>query len=207
MDSVDYKKELKHLYKPTNQTPQIVDVPTMMFLTIDGRGDPADADYQNAVKTLYPLAYEIRNIVKQEQELAFTVMPLETLWWSNQLESFNALNKANWLWKAMIMQPEVVTKDIVERAQEVVIRKKKDVPKLDLVRYESLLEGLSAQVLHIGAYKDEAPTIQGLHQFIESEGYDQFGRHHEIYLSDPNRVAAEKLKTIIRQPVKFKHSR
>lgn len=133
-------------------------------------------------------------------------MPFEGLWWVENMENFNIRDKSNWKWTAMIRQPNFITKNVVEKALEEV-EKKRNVPALSRIRFESLSEGLSAQIMHLGPYAEEEPTIEKLHNFIEANGYDFEGnvpgeRHHEIYISDARRTKPEKLKTIIRQPVK-----
>ena len=130
-------------------------------------------------------------------------MPLEGLWWTDDMAQFSTENKGIWKWTAMIMQPEYVTKDLVTKAFEQV-EKKKNPPALSKMRFESFHEGLSAQIMHIGPYSAEGPTIKKLHSFIKEKGYEFDGlvqKHHEIYLSDPRRTAPEKMKTVIRQPM------
>lgn len=135
-------------------------------------------------------------------------MPLEGLWWTENMENFDIQDKNNWKWTAMIRQPDFITKNMVERALEEV-EKKKNLPSLSGIRFESLHEGLSAQIMHLGPYSEEEPTIRKLHNFIEEKGYEFDGtihgeKHHEIYISDVRKTKPEKLKTIIRQPVKKK---
>ncbi|MFW9800670.1 MAG: GyrI-like domain-containing protein, partial [Candidatus Thorarchaeota archaeon] len=129
------------------------------------------------------------------------VMPLEGLWWIEGKEEFDPEAKDDWSWTSMIMQPEQVTLDFLSDTIEVV-REKKELAALSKLRLESYHEGLSVQIMHIGPYSEEAPTIEKLHNFAEEQGYRLRGKHHEIYLGDPRRTAPEKLKTVIRQPVK-----
>ena len=139
---------------------------------------------------------------KQELGRDYVVMPLEGLWWAEDMETFTAESDKNaWLWTAMIMQPEWITEDMVERAVARV-REKENSPTLEQLRFQVFDEGLSAQILYVGPYADEGPTIARLHAFIAENGYELHGKHHEIYLSDPRRTAPEKLKTVIRQPVR-----
>lgn len=203
MVKTDYKKQFKELYLPKVGQPIVVNVPKMNFLKIDGKGDPnTSPEYVAAIQTLYPVAYTIKFMCKKELGQDFGVMPLEGLWWSADMSDFVTGNKENWQWTAMIMQPEVVTKDIFSRAVGQV-RAKKQLPQLDKLRFEAYDEGRAAQVMYLGSYSDEGPTIQKLHAFIEEQG-GSLGKtnkyHHEIYLSDPRRVDPAKLKTVIRQP-------
>ncbi|KAB1198243.1 MULTISPECIES: GyrI-like domain-containing protein [Haloferax] len=201
MESVDYKKELKELYRQSAKDVSLVEVPPLDYLMIDGAGDPnTSPEFSAAVETLYPLSYAIRSIVKDEQDLKYVVMPLEGLWWADDMDAFDVGKKDEWQWTVMVMQPDVVTREIVERAREVV-GEKKDLPALSKTRYEELDEGLSAQTLHVGPFSEEGPTVERVHEFIEQNGYERRGAHHEIYLSDMRRTDPEKLKTIVRQPV------
>ncbi len=199
---VDPKKELKGLYTASAKQPALVDVPTMSFLMIDGAGDPnTSEEYRGAVEALYSLSYTLKFTVKKgPTAVDYAVMPLEGLWWAKDLSSFGTGTKNDWLWTAMIMQPEYVTKDLFSRALNDV-GKKKDLPALTKVRFGTFHEGPSAQIMHIGPWSAEAPTIEKLHKFIADEGHSLRDKHHEIYLGDPRRSAPEKLKTIIRQPI------
>jgi hypothetical protein len=202
MAKVDLKKELKHLYLPSAKEPSIVEVPEMNFIMIDGTGNPNTAkEYQESLEALYALSYTLKFKLKLGPEARdFTVMPLEGLWWTDDMGRFNVDHKDIWMWTSMIMQPEFVTQELFEVALEDV-RKKKDPPALDKTRLEAYAEGLSAQIMYIGPYSDEAPTIERLHAFIEAQGGRLRGKHHEIYLGDPRRTAPERLKTVIRQPM------
>jgi len=198
---LDLKKEYREFYNPSAKECVVVDVPDMHFLMVDGSGDPnTSQDYQDAVGALYGLAYTLKFHSKIVLEIDYTVMPLEGLWWADEMTEFPGEDKSAWKWTAMIMQPDHITAADVEAAREDV-RNKKDPPALDLLRLESLYEGPSVQIMHIGPYADEAPTIARLHQFATGGGYRLRGRHHEIYRSDPRRAAPEKLRTVIRQPV------
>ena len=203
MNKTDYKKELKEFYAAKVDKPVVVHVPKMNFIMIDGKGDPnTSAEYVDAIQTLYPVAYTIKFISKLAHGNDFGVMPLEGLWWTENMEQFSPHDKSNWLWTAMIMQPDVVTKDIFNQAVQQT-KEKKSPTSIDKLRFASYDEGRAAQVMYIGPYADEGPAIQKLHEFIN----DQDGvlnsstkHHHEIYLSDPRRADPAKLKTIIRQP-------
>lgn len=199
MAKIDFKKELKHLYTPSKKVFSIVDVPAMKFLMVDGHGDPnTSPEYQAAVETLYALAYKIKFMMK-DQGLDYVVPPLEGLWWVEDMAEFSVERKDEWDWTMMIMQPDEVTMGVVEAAGDAVAASK-NLPNLSQVRFELFHEGAAAQILYLGAYADEGPTIARLHDFILAEGYQLSGKHHEIYLSDPRRTAPEKLKTVIRQP-------
>lgn len=203
MANLDMKKTHKHLYAPSAKQISEVDVPAAHYLMIDGAGDPRSRPYQEAVQSLYPLAYGIRAICKTNGQ-QFTVMPLESLWWWEEmpdqvLAHLSQDDRDSFQWRAMIVQPDFVTTEMVETARELV-REKKNPPQLDAIRFERFEEGPCAQIMHIGPYSAEGPTIQSLHEHITTQGYALAGKHHEIYLSDPSRVAPEKLKTIIRQP-------
>ena len=202
MKKIDYKKELKHLYKPSPKTVEIVDVPEMNFLMIDGQGDPnTSQEYSDTIEALYAVSYAVKFIVKKGGlEIDYGVMPLEGLWWVDDMSEFDINDKTNWKWTAMIMQPEHVTKDLFAVACEQVENKKNPVA-LPKVRFESLCEGNAAQTMHHGPFSDEGPTIERIHDFIRNSGCTAVGKHHEIYLSDIRKAAPEKWKTVIRQPI------
>jgi hypothetical protein len=174
----------------------------MHFLMIDGEGDPNTAEsYSNAIEALYSLSYALKFMVKKgEWGIDYGVMPLEGLWWADDMTAFTVGNKDAWEWTMMIMQPEFITPDMVEAARQEVGRKKNPVA-LSLVRFEAFKEGKAAQIMHIGPFSEEGPTIEKVHAFIENTGSRRRGKHHEIYLSDIRRAAPEKWKTIIRQPL------
>jgi hypothetical protein len=202
MPKVDFKKKLKHLYQPSAKEVSVVDVPPMNFLKIDGQGDPnTSLEYQEAMAALYTMSYQLKFTIKaRDPELDYVVPPLEGLWWAEDMEAFALQDKDSWQWTAMILAPDQVTQDLFDEAiQEV--QRKKDLPGLPRLRLERYHEGLSVQILHIGPWAEEAPTIEKLHAFARDQGYRLRGKHHEIYLSDPRRTAPEKLKTVIRQPV------
>jgi hypothetical protein len=184
--------------------PAFIDVPPMTFLMIDGAGDPnSSPEYRDAISALYTLSYGLKFAVKRSTGLDYHVGPLEGLWWADDMTTFSADDKADWRWTMMIAQPEAVTPALFE-AVLAGARKKKPLAALDDVRLEVFEEGRSAQVLHVGSYATEGPTIARLHAFIAEHGGSFDGRsqrHHEIYLSDPSRTPAERLKTIVRQPI------
>lgn len=202
MSKVDYKKEFKHLYTVSARQPVLVDVPVLSYLSVDGRGDPNTSSvYQEAVQALFSLAYTIKFAIKKgAAAFDYGVMPLEGLWWVDDMRQFSVTRKDEWQWTLMIMQPEIVTKAIVETCRSELARKK-DLPALPEVKFAARNEGKAAQILHIGPFSDEGPTIARLHAFIAASGFKLAGKHHEIYLSDIRRADPAKWKTIIRQPV------
>jgi len=202
MEKIDYKKELEHLYKHSANKVGIVEVPQMNFLMIDGEGDPnTSRSFQDAIEVLYPLSYALKFMVKKSVSgIDYVVMPLEGLWWADDMHSFSLENKDDWQWTLMIMQPELISMDMVQDAIEQV-GSKKDPRSLPLVTFESFAEGKAAQIMHIGPFSEEGPTVEKVHTFIDDSGCKRTGKHHEIYLSDIRRAAPEKLRTIIRQPM------
>jgi len=202
LEKIDYKKELKHLYKPSAKKVEVVDVPKMNFLMIDGEGDPNKSQsFEDAIDVLYPLSYALKFMIKRgEMAVDYGVLPLEGLWWADDMSTFSVENKDGWKWTLMIMQPDFVTNEMVQEAIEQV-RDKKDPASLSLVRFESFEEGKAAQIMHIGPFSEEGPTVENVHSYIEESGSKRRGKHHEIYLSDIRRAAPEKWKTIIRQPM------
>jgi hypothetical protein len=202
MQKIDFKKRLKELYSAPAKAPVIVTVPRMNFIMIDGSGDPnTSAEFAQAVEALFATAYSLKFMIKKgPPAVDYGVLPLEGIWWAEDLNAFTEGNRESWKWTLMIMQPEYVTPELFEQALQQV-EKKKDLPALARTRFEAFEEGLSAQILHVGPFSEEGPTIERLHRFIQDNGYVLRGRHREIYLSDIRRAAPEKLKTIIRQPI------
>ena len=194
--------EVERLYRAT-RTPQLVEVPPMAFLCLDGHGDPNTSPaYAAAVQALYAVSYAARFAVKRAGGPVFKVSPLEGLWWAEDMGTFVTGEKSGWDWRMMIRQPVPVTGDLVERLADEVAAAK-SMPAARELRLVTFDEGSAAQVLHVGPYADEGPTIERLHAFIREQGYsfEHPGlRHHEIYLGDPPRSALEELRTIIRQP-------
>lgn len=201
MKKIDHRKELKHLYKaPANRIVE-VEVPALRFLMVDGQGDPnTTEDYARAVEALFSVSYTAKFMVKKgPQQLDYAVMPLEGLWWADDLSAFAENRRSSWKWTMMIMQPEVVSDEVLAAAIDSV-RKKKQLPALEKLRLETFSEGRCAQVLHVGPFSEEGPTIERLHAYIRAKA-NLTGRHHEIYLSDVRRADPKKWKTIIRQPM------
>ena len=200
MDKIDLKSELKFLYKPSAREVVEVDVPAFKFLMIDGNGNPnTSREYKQAVEALYSVSYAIKFVLKRKKGLDYVVMPLEGLWWADDLASFNRDEKDSWKWTMMIMQPPEASKELVQ-ASITSVRDKKDLPGLEKVRFAQFKEGRSAQIMHIGPFSEEGPTIRRVHDYIASRSALR-GKHHEIYLSDIRKAAPERWKTIIRQPM------
>jgi hypothetical protein len=200
MAKIDLKKELKPLYQPTAKVVTPVDVPEFQFLMIDGRGDPnTSRDYAEAVAALFSVSYTAKFALKKAKGTDYAVMPLEGLWWSDDMSTFITNDRTRWQWTMMILQPDFLDAVAIESAIAEVTRKK-PLPALRQLRLERFTEGLCAQTLHIGPFTEEGPTIQRVHEFIEQRG-SLAGKHHEIYLSDIRRAAPAKWKTIIRQPM------
>ena len=204
MKKIDFKRELKHLYRPP-QNFIVVDVPEMAFVMADGHGDPNTAEeYKEVVEALYAVAYKIKFISKKHLERDYTVPPLEGLWWAEDVEAFKTRDKSSWDWTMMIMTPDWITEGIFDEAV-IASRKSKNPAALDKVRLKRYREGLSVQIMHVGSYDNEAPLLAKMHdEFMPANGFVENGKHHEIYLSDPRRVVSEKLRTVLRQPVRQK---
>ncbi|MFA5384304.1 MAG: GyrI-like domain-containing protein [Eubacteriales bacterium] len=196
MDKHDFKKELKALYGPSPKEVSLIDVPAMNFLITDGQGDPNTSQkFQDAVGDLYKVSYTIKFMLKK-QDIDYSVLPLESLWWMDNMETFQTDNKDKWKWTLMIMQPGFVIHEMYNNAFLQVSNKLKSE-----IRFKNFREGLCAQIMHIGPYSSEGPAIEKIHSFITKSGYKPRGKHHEIYLSDPRKSPPEKMKTVLRQPI------
>lgn len=203
MKKLDLKKDLKDLYTVSKGKVVAVKVPKLRYLMIDGQGDPnTSKEFADAITALYGLSYTLKFMIKKGPEaIDYGVMPLEALWWADDMNDFLKADKSMWKWTAMILQPNFINKKLVLAAKEELMRKKKDTPTLAKVRLEDMTEGACAQILNIGPYSEEAPNIAKVHAFIHEQGKALRGKHREIYLSDARRTAPEKLRTIIRQPM------
>jgi hypothetical protein len=200
MRKVDLKKELKSLYAASAKEVVAVEVPAFQFLMIDGEGDPNQSpEYSDAVEALFSVSYTAKFMVKKAGAVDYAVMRLEGLWWADDMSVFVAGDKARWKWTMMIMQPSFVAKSVIEAAVGEV-RRKKGSSAVDRLRLETFAEGACAQVLHVGPFATEGPTIERVHAFIDARAARR-GKHHEIYLSDIRRADPAKWKTIIRQPM------
>ncbi|NTU96787.1 MAG: hypothetical protein HGA62_03115 [Chlorobiaceae bacterium] len=200
MNKIDLKKELKYLYHAPAKNVILVDVPPMNFLMADGEGDPnTSRSFAEAVEALFAVAYAVKFTLRNGSDgIDYGVMPLEALWWADDLSVFSDGRKSLWKWTLMIMQPGFVTGRRVEEAIEEV-KKKKDPAALPLVRFEEFSEGRCAQIMHTGPFSEEGPAIEKVQGFIDEIGQKR-GKHHEIYLSDMRRTDSSKWKTIVRQP-------
>jgi hypothetical protein len=201
MEKIDLRKQLKPFYSPSAKTFSLVEIPPLLYLMIDGHGDPAVVpEYTDAVQTLYSISYTLKFHLKKTQGVDYTVMGLEGLWWMPDMRQFSLERRADWDWTMMILQPDFITPELVETAKSQAAAKGK-APLADRVRLATLEEVACVQIMFFGAYVNEAPVIAQMHAWIHENGYSLTGKHHEIYLSDPRRVAPEKNKTILRQPI------
>jgi hypothetical protein len=201
MEKIDVKKEYPSLYQVSSKVVSEVDVPPLKYLMMDGEGDPNTSPaYARAIEALFSVSYVTKFAVKRGPiGIDYGVMPLEGLWWADDWSSYTDTDKSKWKWTMMILQPDFVPDEIVHQSIAAVLQKKKLEAVKDL-RLEVFHEGKSAQILHIGPFSEEGPTIERVHAFIDQRSAKR-GKHHEIYLSDIRRAAPEKWKTIIRQPM------
>jgi hypothetical protein len=200
---IDLWKEHKALYSPRSGTPELVRVPALKYLMVDGQGDPnTSAGFQGGIGALYGLAYTLKFTFRKEKGLDFRVMPLSGLYHADDPAFFLEGSKSDWRWTIMIPVPSVVTAAAVKKAKAEVRSKRGDSPSLEAARLETLREGQCVQLMHLGPYAAERPNIEKIHRFVKENGLTFAGSHHEIYLSDPRRSKPEKMKTIIRQPVR-----
>lgn len=207
MEKIDLKRVYKHLYSPSAANPSIVQVPDLPIVAIDGRIElgqsPSDSpQFVESIQAIYGAAFTLKfaSKLRKENPIDYSVMPLESLWSTDSGTITFPMSEA-WNFTLYIVQPEHITGQMFAEAIEK-IRAKKDSPALAKLRFARFEEGECVQIMHIGPYSAELPTVEKLHAFARDEGYDLLGRHHEIYISDPSRTAPEKLKTIIRQPVR-----
>ncbi|MCO1337766.1 hypothetical protein BJH93_02505 [Kocuria polaris] len=201
-EKIDVKKSLD-AYRATRGRFRLLEIPEMRYLAIDGRGDPNTSPaYADAIAALYPLAYTLKFASKRELGRDYVVPPLEGLWWAEDMHAFTtARDKSRWQWTLMIMVPDWIEPGLYDDAVARV-RAKNPPDRLGDVRLQALSEGLCVQTLHVGPYDDEAAVLEAMHgEFVPANGLRLSGRHHEIYLSDARRVAPERLRTILRQPV------
>ncbi|RII09233.1 hypothetical protein DSC45_31595 [Streptomyces sp. YIM 130001] len=203
MPRYDIKRELKQYYAPKNRDWERIDVPPQQFIAADGRGDPnTSSEYAECVQALYAVAYTLKFMSKGTLGRDFVVGPLEGLWWADDLGSFFTRDKDAWQWRMLISQPDWLTEEQIEEAVRTALAKK-HLPAIAGVRRETLHEGTSAQLLHIGPYDDEGPALARLHdEYLAARGLRMTGLHHEIYLGDPRRADPAKLRTVLRQPVR-----
>ena len=203
MSKTDLKKELATLYSTGKKdlVPHLVEVPPLQYVMIDGTGDPNSESFGEAMGALYAAAYGVKFASKADGR-DFGVMGAEGLWWTDPPEAFSMTAKGDWFWTLLLILPEWITSGMVDDALAAAVEKGKvDQSTAAKVRLETLNEGLSVQVLHIGPYEAEPPTIASMHEYAYGQGYKLRGKHHEIYMNDPRRVAPEKMKTILRHPI------
>ena len=205
----DYKKEYKEYYMPQKK-PSIVTVPKMNYIAVRGKGDPnaEDSEYKRSIGLLYGIAFTIKMSKMGDHRIDgyfdFVVPPLEGFWWQERISGIDYSHKENFNFISVIRLPDFVTEEDFKWAVEEVTKKKKtDFSDVEFFAYD---EGLCVQCMHIGLYDDEPETVEKMHEFMESEGYildiSDKRMHHEIYLSDVRKVAPEKLKTVVRHPIR-----
>lgn len=211
MEKLDLKKQYKSLYFPSAKAPQVVDVPVLQFLMIDGAiesgMEPGTSPlFEENTQALYNAAYTLKFMFKKrvENPIDYPVMAMEGLWWVED-GFFDITIKDNWFYTIMIMVPDLVTPEGFAEALAQIRKKKGDQPGFARLRLEPFQEGLSVQMMHIGPYATEPLTVEKMRLFMEENGYqdqvERGGKHHEIYLGDPRRAAPENLKTVLRHPV------
>lgn len=202
MKKLDLRRELKNLYTPSAKEVELVKVPNFSFLMIDGQGDPNNSKvFENATQALYSLSYSLKFKFKFERKIDYPVMALEGLWWMGNNEAFDIAKREYWNWTLMILQPKMITKAIVGKVLRE-MKDKKGLVALDSIRLEAFNEGSSIQTMYIGPYAEDPSTLQRMQEFARDRGLQFCGKHHEVYMSDPSRVKSEKMKTILRHPVK-----
>ena len=201
MVKIDLRKELKNLYLPSAKAVVEVQVPAFTYLMIDGSGDPNHSPaYAEAVEALFSVSYTAKFMIRKAPKgRDYAVMPLEGLWWAEDMSAFRSGDRASWQWTMMIMQPAFVPQSVLRQAMTAASQKK-DLPAIARMRIEDFGEGHCAQILHVGPFTAEGPTIKRLHAFI-GERSRLRGRHHEIYLTDIRRAAPARWKTVLRQPM------
>jgi len=207
MQKLDLRKTFKHLYQPSAKKVELVEVPPFRFAMIDGQIEPEHSPgsspaFQQAMEALYGISYTLKFMsrLRQDNPIDYAVMALEGLWWVEDGE-FDLTRPAGWRWTAMMLQPDHISQAMFEEALAQ-LRKKKPNPALDRLRFETFHEGLCLQIMHIGPYAEEPRSIEKMDAFAREQGYVMHGKHHEIYLGDPRRAAPDKLKTVLRHPVK-----
>jgi hypothetical protein len=201
VEKIDLRRQLKQLYAPSTKAVTEVQVPAFTFLMVDGQGDPnTSGTYAEAVEALFSVSYTVKFMVKKGPlQQDYAVMPLEGLWWADDMAAFKSGDRQDWRWTMMIMQPAFVPQALLHQAIGEV-EQKKSLPALPRLRIENFEEGRCAQILHVGPFSEEGPTIERLHAHIEARTGLR-GKHHEIYLTDIRRADPSRWKTVIRQPM------
>ena len=202
MGKLDLLKQKKDLYSASLNKVTFLTISPLNYLMINGEGDPNTSQlYKDSLQALYSLAYALKFAIKKDKpSINFKVMPLEGLWWIDDMNLFSVKNKGDWKWVMMILQPDLINHILVKEICEQVVQKK-GLLLAKKVRLEQYIEGDCAQLLHLGSYSAESENIEKLHKTIFKHGYQRKGKHHEIYLNTPLKTTPEKLKTIIRQPI------
>lgn len=202
MEKIDFKKQFSDFYSQRKNKITILDVPVFNYLSIEGKGEPDSQLFLEAMEALYSVSYKLKFRIKESiNPKNYTVMPLEGQWWAKNPNDFVNNKKENWQWNLMIMQPNFINNELIEETKEI-IKSKKTLPALEKLKFETIQDGTSAQILHIGPYSEEGPTLVKLHDYFKNKNYTFNGRHREIYIGDPRKSAPERLRTIIRQPIK-----
>jgi hypothetical protein len=208
MEKIDLHKQYKHLYSPSAKKVQVVDVPCFQFAMIDGEIEPGNGPgtspvFRDAMEALYGISYTLKFMSKlrKDNPIDYTVMGLEGLWWVESGD-FDITRPEGWRYTVMIMQPEHITHEMYQAALQHLRSKRGDRPAFARLRLEDFTEGTCIQIMHIGPYAQEMATIAVMDAFAQEQGYQLHGRHHEIYLGDPMRASPEKLKTILRHPIR-----
>lgn len=202
-EKVDFKKTLDSYQARTGQF-RVVDVPELRYLMVDGHGDPNSAPaFAQALESLYPVAYTLKFASRRDLDRDYVVPPLEGLWWAEDMDAFTAArDKSRWDWTLLLMVPDWIDTEFVESALAVVGAKKERPPRLDDIRVETLTEGQCVQTLHVGPFDAEAAVLERMHhEFIPAHNLALTGTHHEVYFSDVRRVAPDRRRTLLRQPV------
>jgi hypothetical protein len=199
---LDLKQQFEHLYAASPDSSRLLEVPPLLYLMVDGVGDPnTSVGFQLAIESLYAVAYRMKHTLgRADRPVDYPVMPLEGLWWADDPSSFSSGRRDGWKWTLMSMVPDLVSLELFGQTIAE-LQKRRPRALLDQVRLERLCEGTCAQTLHLGPYANVPATIARLHAYVKERQCDLRGRHHEIYLDDPKRIPAERLRTIIRQPV------
>lgn len=203
MELIDFKKTFKPLYSPKPGVPEIVCMPQLQFAMADGTGDPnTSQEFHDAIAALYSVAYGLKfSRKKQQVSPDFTMGPLEALWWTKTGKQFDTSRKGDWLWTLLLWMPNFITPQEFKSIVELTMSRKPN-PALAKLRLDTLEEGMVVQIMHVGPYADEQPDIEKMFAFASEQGYQQCGKHHEIYLGDPRRADPQKLRTILRHPIK-----
>jgi hypothetical protein len=203
MEKVDFKKEYKNLYQPSRTDFSLIKVPRFRYLMIDGKGNPNFSEtYKRAIEALYSVSYVLKRTSKRDLDRDYVIPPLEGLWWADNLKAAMNGNKDLWSWTMMILLPDWISLRMVNKAIQFVSKKYAN-PEFIKLRVEKLKEGKAVQIMHVGPYEDEGPTLKKLHgDYMPAHGLTFNGKHHEIYLGDPRKTPPNKLRTVLRQPVR-----